>query len=100
GRFRWANLAPRINTDTQGYNPGRQALTHEERHEYIDQTLLQIVEIQRDQAGTQRQQAAVLLEIAQRHAALDQRLAELTERVHTVISAIDRFLDRWRNGRG
>ena len=65
-----------------------------------ERTLLQIVEIQRDQAGTQRQQAAVLLEIAQRHAALDQRLAELTERVHTVISAIDRFLDRWRNGRG
>ena len=75
-------------------------MTHEERHEYIRQTLVQIVEIQRDQPALERQHAAVLLEIAQRHAALDQQMAELTERINTVISAIDRFLDRWRNGRG
>jgi hypothetical protein len=75
-------------------------MTHEERHEYIAQTLAQIVEIQRDQPALQRQQAAVLLEIAQRHAALDQQMAKLTERVNIVISAFERFLERWRNGRG
>ena len=75
-------------------------MTHEERLEYIEQTLAQIVEIQRDQPALQRQQAAVLLQIAQRQAALDQQMARLTERVNIVIPAFERFLDQWRNGRG
>ena len=62
-------------------------MTPEERFEHIEEALVRIVDIQREQAEVQRRQAAVLLELSQRH-------AELAERVDAVILMLERFLSR------
>jgi hypothetical protein len=66
-------------------------MTSEERFAHIEETLVQTVDIQREQAETQRRQAALMLEIAHRH-------ADLAERVDTVIGVVERFLSRDKNG--
>jgi hypothetical protein len=66
-------------------------MTPEERFLHIEQTLVGIVDIQREQADTQRQQAAFMLELAHKH-------AELVERVDAVITVMERYLSRDKNG--
>jgi hypothetical protein len=51
-------------------------MTSEERFEHIEQTLVGIVDIQREQADTQRQQAALMLELAHKHVELVERVDE------------------------
>ena len=59
-------------------------MTPEERFEHIEETLVQVVDIQRDQAEIQRRQGAVMLELA--------------ERVDAVIAVVERFLSREKDG--
>jgi hypothetical protein len=66
-------------------------MTSEERFEHIEQTLVGIVDIQREQADTQRQQAAFMPELAHKHVGL-------VERVDAVITVVERYLSRDKNG--
>lgn len=55
-------------------------MTPEERFEHIEQAIVQIVDIQRDQAGVQRDQARAILEV--------------TEKLDTLIGVVDKLIQR------
>ncbi len=66
-------------------------MTPEERFERIEGTLVQVVDVQREQAEIQRQQAPFMLELAKKH-------ADLIERVDAVIAVMERLLSRGKDG--
>lgn len=55
-------------------------MTPEERFEHIEQAIVQIVDIQRDQAGVQRDQARAILEV--------------TEKLDALIGVVDKLIQR------
>jgi hypothetical protein len=62
-------------------------MTPEERFEHIEETIVQIVDIQREQAGVQRDQAHIL-----RHHA--QASLEVTEKLDALIGVVDKLINR------
>ena len=56
-----------------------------------DRAIAEIQEIQRETTQIQRRQAAVMLDVARKH-------AELGERVDAVIAVVERFLSRGDKG--
>jgi hypothetical protein len=55
-------------------------MTPEERFDHIEQTIVQIVDIQREQADAQRTQAHVILEV--------------TEKLDALIDVVDKLVKR------
>ena len=55
-------------------------MTPEERFEHIEETIVQIVDIQREQADVQRKQARTILEV--------------TEKLDALIDVVDKLIKR------
>ena len=62
-------------------------MTPEERFEHIEQVIVQIVDIQREQAEVQRDQARIV----RNHA---QTLLEVTEKLDALIDVVDKLIKR------
>ena len=62
-------------------------MTPEERFEHVEQAIVQIVDIQRDQAGVQRDQARILREQAR-------AILEVTEKLDALIAVVDKLVQR------
>ena len=62
-------------------------MTPEDRFEHIEQTLAQIVDIQREQASVQRDQASIQREQAQ-------AILEVTEKLDALIDVVDKLVKR------